>query len=103
MAGPHKVFYRGSDSDFIVFVEDPQSLVSYKKDSSIPIVDVLSVYKVFTNRTGGADGIFDEASKSELLNEFGKLNKDEVILKILKEGADRRGAEIHSGGSRTFS
>lgn len=101
MAQPHKIFWKGSDYDFVVFVEDTDLLQKYKKgDSTIPLVDIVSIYKVFINRQGGVEGVLDEASKAEISNEFGKSDVDEVIKKIIFEGADKQGAgSIYKGHS----
>lgn len=102
MANPHKLFYQGSENDFVVFVEDQELLEKYKKgDSTISLVDIVSIFKVFINRQGGVEGVLDEASNSELQNEFGTKNADEAIIKILKEGSDKAGASIQKGHSST--
>ncbi|KAF3987947.1 hypothetical protein FT663_04227 [Candidozyma haemuli var. vulneris] len=88
---PHKIFYKGEEHDFVIFTENPDLIQKYKKgDTTIPLVDLVSVWKVFINRQGGADGILDEASRNELENEFGPKTKvDDAIKKILDEGQDK--------------
>lgn len=94
MAQPHKVFYKGQENDFVVFVDNPTLLEKYHKgDNTIPLIDIVSIYKVFVNRQGGVEGILDEASKQELQSEFGdKANVDDVIKAILKQGSDKQAA-----------
>lgn len=89
---PHKIFYKGNEHDFVIFTENPDLIKKYKGgDTTIPLVDLVSVWKVFTNRQGGVDGILDEASKAELENEFGPKTKvDDAIKKILDEGDDKK-------------
>lgn len=100
MANPHKVFYKGTENDFIVFVEDSEALKKYRSnDKTVPLVDVISIYKVYTNRQGGNEGVIDEASNSELQNEFGTRNIDEVLLKIIREGSDKLNPELQHGKS----
>jgi hypothetical protein len=41
-----KVHYKGSEEDFIVFVESPEDLEKWKKDSSIPLAQVVDSFKV---------------------------------------------------------
>jgi hypothetical protein len=41
-----KVFYKGSDEDFIVFVDSPADLEAWKKDSSIPLAQVVNSFKI---------------------------------------------------------
>lgn len=93
-ASPHKIFYKGEQSDFVVFIENPDLVKKYKGgDSTLPLIDIVSIYKVFVNRQGGVEGVLDEASKEELQNEFGKdANVDAVIKKIIFEGEDKQGA-----------
>jgi ribosome maturation protein Sdo1 len=98
MAQPHKLFYKGNENDFIVYVEDIELLTKFRKgDTTIPLIDLVSIYKIFVSRLGGSEGVFDEASKAELSNEFGKKDKDEIIKVILKEGSDKHGAGIKNG------
>lgn len=94
MASPHKIFYKGNQSDFVIFIEDPKLVEKYKAgDSTLPLIEIVSIYKVFVNRQGGVEGVLDEASKEELQNEFGKsANVDTAIKTILKEGQDKQGA-----------
>ncbi|CAK7902852.1 restriction of telomere capping protein 3 [[Candida] anglica] len=102
MAAPQKIFYKGTDNDFIIFIEESDSVEKYQKgDTTIPLIDILSIYKVFTNRTGGSEGVLDEASKSELSNEFGTTDIDKVIKTILKDGEKNGAANVQRGGSST--
>lgn len=96
----HKLFYKGKEYDFIVFIEDPESLQKFKNgDTTIPLVDIVSVFKIYTNRQGGSEGVLDEASKAELSNEFGKAKEDEIIKKIITEGSDKHSAHLSRGGN----
>ena len=44
--GITKVFYKGQDEDFIVFVDSAEDLEKWKKDSSIPLAQVASSFKI---------------------------------------------------------
>lgn len=46
-AGVTKVHYKGSDEDFIVFVENPEELKKWKGDRSIPLAQVVDSFKIF--------------------------------------------------------
>lgn len=95
MSEPHKIFYKGNEHDFVIFTEDPEAIKKYKAgDKTVPLSDIVSVYKVFINRTGGVEGVLDEASKSELDAEFGKSHVDEVIQIILDQGEDKKTARF---------
>lgn len=93
MSSPHKVFYKGSSTNFVIFVESPDILDDYQKGDNVPLIDVVSIYKVFVNRQGGVEGKLDEASREELQNEFGDGAKiDDAIRIILKSGDDKSDA-----------
>ncbi|KAI9893841.1 MAG: hypothetical protein M1814_005394 [Vezdaea aestivalis] len=82
-----KVHYHGTDNDYIVFVEDTQSLEKWKSDSSIPLAQVVSGFKIFETGKQGAQGKLAEASNNMLENEFGTSNEDECLKKILEKGS----------------
>ncbi|KAI5292602.1 hypothetical protein KEM52_006226 [Ascosphaera acerosa] len=81
-----KFFYRGDTDDFLVFVEDPQTVQQWKDDRSIPLSQVVRAMKVFTTHKHGAQGVFDEASRSTMHQEFGTDQVEAVICKILEDG-----------------
>lgn len=83
-----KIFYKGknTEEDFAVFVTSNEALLKWRKDKSIPLVEVVALFKVFVQRSTGAQSLGDAASKAELENEFGMSNVDEIIKKILEEG-----------------
>jgi Shwachman-Bodian-Diamond syndrome (SBDS) protein len=42
-----RVHYKGSDDDFLVFVEDVASLKKWRGDKTVPLVDVVQSFDVF--------------------------------------------------------
>lgn len=42
-----KVHFKGKDDDFIVMVDSAKAVQDWKKDSSIPLAQVVSGWKVF--------------------------------------------------------
>lgn len=42
-----KVHYAGKDEDFIIFVDDAESVKKWKEDRSIPLAQVVSGFKIF--------------------------------------------------------
>ncbi|PIG81149.1 RNA binding protein [Aspergillus arachidicola] len=63
-----KVFYKGSSEDFVVFVDDIETLNKWRKDRSIPLADVVNGFKIFVTHKHGAQGIMDGASRKILEN-----------------------------------
>jgi len=42
-----KVHYKGKEDDFIIFVDSADAVKSWKDDSSVPLAQVVSGWKVF--------------------------------------------------------
>lgn len=87
MSNVAKYFYKGHDTDLIVFVKSKDAVEEYLTHSD-NISDVVEVFQIFTNtNTGrGNEGSLGEASIAQLENEFGKMKKDDMFEKILREG-----------------
>ncbi|ETN46866.1 uncharacterized protein HMPREF1541_01055 [Cyphellophora europaea CBS 101466] len=81
-----KCHYKGKDEDFIVFVESADDVEKWKNDSSIPLAQVVSGFKIMITHKQGAQGQLDGASKSQIENEFGSSDEDEAIKQILTKG-----------------
>ncbi|CEP62347.1 Rtc3p LALA0_S05e03598g [Lachancea lanzarotensis] len=87
---PVKYFYKGQETDLVVFAESQEAVDNYLKDPTIgKLTEAVGVFKVFTNPQGeGAEGELGEASKAQVENEFGKKIKiEEAIAKILQNGS----------------
>ncbi|CAK1357479.1 hypothetical protein CB0940_07789 [Cercospora beticola] len=81
-----KVHYKGNNDDFIVIVESAKAVQDWKKDSSIPLAQVVAGFKIFLTHNQGNTGVLDAASKGALEGEFGTHNEDDVIKQILEKG-----------------
>lgn len=46
-AAQTKVFHKGKEEDFVVFVDSAKAVADWKKDRSIPLAQVVSGFKVF--------------------------------------------------------
>lgn len=88
MSSAVKYFYKGQDTDLVVFATSESDVNEYLKDPSIgKLSEVVEIFKVFCNQKGsGAEGSLGEASKAQVQNEFGKKTIEEVIDTILREG-----------------
>ncbi|KAK4158474.1 ribosome maturation protein [Chaetomidium leptoderma] len=101
-----KVHYKGADEDFVVFLDSVEDYQKWLSDKSVPLAQVVSSFKVFTTRNGGAQGMLEGASKSMLENEFGTSKDDEAVLKVLEKGtlqefemSERQGSRNDSNGT----
>lgn len=62
-----RAVYKTENATFIVIVESEQAVKEWKKDSSIPLTQVVNAFQVFVGQ--GAQGILDKPSKQQLENE----------------------------------
>lgn len=46
-ASQSKVHYQGKEDDFVIMVDDAQSVKKWKEDRSIPLAQVVSGFKIF--------------------------------------------------------
>ncbi|PVH97652.1 putative RNA binding protein [Periconia macrospinosa] len=81
-----KVHYQGKTDDFIIFVDSADVVNDWKKDSSIPLAQVVSGWKIFVTHKHGTQGILDAASNQQLDDEFGTHKEEEVVKAILEKG-----------------
>ena len=44
-----KVHYKGKDEDFIIFLDDIEAFKKYQTDSSVPMAQFISSFKVFVS------------------------------------------------------
>lgn len=63
---------RGEKESFIVVVESESAVAEWKKDSSIPLTQVVDAFQVYIGQ--GAQGILDRPSKQQLENEVRRPN-----------------------------
>ncbi|ESZ99306.1 hypothetical protein SBOR_0347 [Sclerotinia borealis F-4128] len=100
-----KIHYRGTktDEDFVIFVDSEEDLKKWKGDKSTPLAQVVGSFKVFVTHKHGAQGTHDEASESQLENEFGTKVDDEVIKIILEKGEPQHAASMEKTGAKNDS
>ncbi|KAF2202532.1 DUF1960-domain-containing protein [Delitschia confertaspora ATCC 74209] len=81
-----KMHYKGAQDDYIIYLNNPEAVQNWKKDKSIPLVDVVNAFQVFCTHQQGAQGILDTASNAQLSSEFGTHKVEDIILQILEKG-----------------
>ncbi|ORY66429.1 shwachman-Bodian-diamond syndrome protein [Pseudomassariella vexata] len=84
-----KIHYQGKEDDFVIFVDDVETMKKWKEDKSVPMVQFISAFKIFVTHKQGAQGQMDGASKATLENEFGTSIDEEVIKQILEKGSSQ--------------
>ncbi|KAI5201306.1 hypothetical protein E4T39_05304 [Aureobasidium subglaciale] len=117
-----KVHYKGSDDDYIVFVDSAQAVRDWKADKSIPLAQVVSGWKVFVTHkyvfiimtatppdpankhtSHGTQGVLDAASHSQLDNEFGTHKEEDVVQQILEKGDIQETENSARNGDRNIT
>ncbi|RPB20829.1 DUF1960-domain-containing protein [Terfezia boudieri ATCC MYA-4762] len=89
------IHYKGDYNDFVIFAESPEIVGRWKKDKSVPLMEVVDSFHIFTTQHQGAQGHLEEASRQALDNEFGTHQEEDVVKKILECGEikERKGRE----------
>jgi Shwachman-Bodian-Diamond syndrome (SBDS) protein len=82
-----KVHFKGQEDDFIILAETASAVQKWRADKTIPLVDVVSSFDVFVTNKHGTQGTLNRASKGVMENEFGTSKEDDVVKKILEDGA----------------
>ncbi|CAG8609031.1 10996_t:CDS:2 [Funneliformis caledonium] len=91
-----RIIYKSKDSreEFFVF-GNPDQVLKWRKDKTIPIADVVQTFDVFEIVNGGNEGIAGRSSKQRLENAFGTSNTMEVIEQILQHGTIHKSHKGH--------
>ncbi|KAE9988826.1 hypothetical protein EG328_007430 [Venturia inaequalis] len=90
-----KIHYKGTEDDFIILVESEEAVKKWKEDKTIPLVDVVQSFDVFTTGKHGAQGELNRASNAVLENEFGTKNSEDAVKAIIEKGQVQ---EVQSSG-----
>ncbi|RIB10441.1 ribosome maturation protein, partial [Gigaspora rosea] len=84
---------KNTRDEFFVFA-NPDLVYQWRKDKTIPLVDVVQNFEVYETYNGGNEGIAGHPSKQKLENCFGTSDYGEVIQQIIQEG---RVHDAHKG------
>jgi ribosome maturation protein Sdo1 len=79
-----------SPAEVYIYADAGQT-TKWRKDKSIPLVDVVQSFNIYESEVGGNTGIAMTPSKQTLETIFGTSNEDAIIEKILDTG-DRKGS-----------
>ncbi|EGF79815.1 hypothetical protein BATDEDRAFT_89467 [Batrachochytrium dendrobatidis JAM81] len=74
----------GGKESFFVYVE-PDMVDKWRKDKSIPLVEVVQAFTIFEVDNGGNHGIAIKPSKSSL-HAFGTEDETVIVTRILNDG-----------------
>jgi ribosome maturation protein Sdo1 len=71
--------------EFFMYAE-PGQVEKWRKDKTIPLIDVLQSFQVFESNTKSPQGIVMKPSNTQLMEAFGTTNETEIATLILEKG-----------------
>ncbi|KAF7725559.1 hypothetical protein EC973_009514 [Apophysomyces ossiformis] len=83
-----KVIYKTNNDEYFV-VANPGMVCKWRKDKTIPLIDVVQSFDVLTTASGGNTGQTVRPSKGSLESTFGTSNVDDIVRKIVEEGVEK--------------
>ncbi|KAI8097625.1 ribosome maturation protein [Halteromyces radiatus] len=84
--GTCKLNYKDKNGEEFYVVAIPDMVAKWKSDKSIPLVDVVQSFDVFTSPAGGNILPADRPSKGQLETVFNTSNPDDVVRIIAEKG-----------------
>lgn len=84
-----KVVYKGSDGTEFFVIADSDMVSKYKKDKTVPLIDVVQSFEIFTTSTGSMQGEPVHPSKGVLESTFNTTNKDDIVKTIIENGEEK--------------
>jgi len=81
-----RIHYKGSNNNFVMFAVSPEAFRKYRKDSSVPLTEVLDAFTVYTTGHHGSQGILEQASHGQLDAEFGTHEQEVCARRVLAHG-----------------
>ncbi|KAJ1919398.1 hypothetical protein H4219_001990 [Mycoemilia scoparia] len=80
-----QVSYKVDNNEFIIYAI-PGQTQKWKKDSTIPLVEVVESFDIFDSSSGGNSGIKSRPSKGVLMSAFNTDKDVDIVTQILKNG-----------------
>ncbi|KAI8343738.1 Shwachman-Bodian-diamond syndrome protein-domain-containing protein [Chlamydoabsidia padenii] len=84
--GTCKLVHKAENGEEFYVVAIPEMVTKWKNDKTIPLVDVVQSFEVFTSPAGGNILPADRPSKGQLENAFNTSNNDEVVRYLVENG-----------------
>ncbi|CAO3583007.1 unnamed protein product [Absidia cylindrospora] len=87
--GTCKIVYKGETGEEFYVIAIPDMLKLWKTNKTIPLVEVVQSFDIFTSPAGGNVFPADHPSKGQLENTFKTSNTDEVVRFIVENGTSK--------------
>ncbi|CAO3594190.1 unnamed protein product [Absidia cylindrospora] len=87
--GTCKITYKGEGGEEFYVIGVPDMVSKWKNDKTIPLVDVVQSFDIFTSPAGGNILPADRPSNGQLENTFNTSNSDDVVRYIVENGTTK--------------
>ncbi|KAI8344309.1 ribosome maturation protein [Chlamydoabsidia padenii] len=84
--GTCKLIHKSESGEEYYIIAIPDMVAKWKKDKTIPIVDVVQSFDIFTSPAGGNVFPADRPSKGQLESVFNTSNTDEIARYLVENG-----------------
>ncbi|KAI9309055.1 hypothetical protein BJ944DRAFT_284923 [Cunninghamella echinulata] len=84
--GTLKVYVQDDQNNELYVVVDPDSYNKWKSDKTIPIVEVVQSYDIYTSPPGGNILPADKPSRAHLEDVLGTSKTEEAVERIIERG-----------------
>ncbi|KAI7854691.1 ribosome maturation protein [Circinella umbellata] len=84
-----KITYRGDDNQEYFVIANKGMSSRWRKDKTIPLVDVVQSFDVMTTSTGSETGEYIRPSKGALQSAFHTNDVDKVVEQIVENGEEK--------------
>merc|ERR1712072_1501198 len=77
----HKLVWKPDPTDTLEFIT-----VIDDVDATIPLVEIVDTFEVFTTNVGGNQGLLERPSKQQLDSIFGTHKDDDIMVTMIQKG-----------------
>ncbi|ORE08525.1 DUF1960-domain-containing protein [Rhizopus microsporus var. microsporus] len=84
-----KVVYKSPDDVEYFVIANTDMIDKYRKDKSIPLIDVVQTFDIHTTVAGGNTGEYIRPSKGALESAFGTHKPEEIAKYIVEHGEEK--------------
>ncbi|KAI9497447.1 ribosome maturation protein [Zychaea mexicana] len=87
-----KIVYKGENGQEFFIVANPGMAQKWRKDKTIPLIDVVQSFDVLTTTNQSSTGEAIRVANGVLESEFGTSNTDDIVRKIVESGEEKGGS-----------
>ncbi|KAL1930322.1 hypothetical protein VTP01DRAFT_10484 [Rhizomucor pusillus] len=84
-----KIVYRGANDQEFFVIANPGMASKWRKDKTIPLIDVVQSFDVFTSNTGKETGEAVRPSRGTLESAFHTHKEEDAVRQIVENGEEK--------------